>query len=157
MNYCIVKCVNNEAIWTQMWCEISSFNLRNKSKVLVYYKCKATMLTLRATQDYVSRLDFISTKNEAKSHGNQALGIQQTIVFLEFVCDSVKDLVPSSRPKSFGESKVHQCVLFWCWIFFILWKGHTCLDTSLNETTKHELSPREHKRTQEQEETKIKY
>jgi hypothetical protein len=51
------------------------------------------------------------------------LAYNKQYYFLEFVFYSVKDLVPSSRPKSFDESKVHRCVLFDVEYFFFFEKG----------------------------------
>jgi hypothetical protein len=51
------------------------------------------------------------------------LAYNKQYYFFEFVCFSVKDLVPSPRPKSFGESKVHQCVLFDVEYFLFFEKG----------------------------------
>jgi hypothetical protein len=70
------------------------------------------MLTLRANGDYVSRPDFISTKKRQSLMEIRPLAYNKQYYFLEFVCDSVKELVSSPQPKSFDESKVHQCVLF---------------------------------------------
>ncbi len=40
------------------------------------------------------------------------LAYNKQLLFFEFVCYSVKDLVSSTRLKSFDESKVHQLVFF---------------------------------------------
>ncbi len=156
-NYCIVKFVKDEAIWTQMWCEISSHSTRETNvKISRVLQMESYNATLRMTWDYVSRPDFISTKKRQSLMEIRPWHIVNNIIFQSLCAIVWKTWSWAQGPSPLMKAKSINVSSLMLNIFYSLKRAHL-FRHKLNETTKHELSVREHKRTQEQEETKIKF